>query len=584
VTELDPALLVTRAVNARGHATLWDYLKATPGVDLVDLAERLDGGPAVVLEGIAIEQAFARREAGLLVRDFAARGVRRSLPRGWKAASEHQRATDFGFRPQQQPYPALRRAMLHALEEQPPPDDWSPRGPDDEVLLRAYDTAFGSLSDFERALILRGESLPADGDIAGAAATLCEADIYGGGDVFLREFARTLPAVGHVFAARWCRSEVSNGGLEQLLENPTGVLVPEGAAGLLAIGMPKAAQALLQAQNLFWFGYPRDQERRRRALGRFWLGRGKLATLAKELGHRLWREGGGFDVAADAYAADHVFGDCWDVLQTRPGVPLAELVKERASPLSATAFGMLAVEQALARREAAAVVRDLVLRRLQVELPRGWTAGSALERSLVFSLAGLEREPYRSLLREMAERCANTATPDQPPNRPDDPWLIARYEQAFSTLPPEDQELVSRGERRSLPGERYQRAVKLDLGWMIALNHRRVPQKHRHVALNHELREKVLAVGFAKALELAIGRVLPECGEGLRALGMAKTADKLDEVAVSRGASDRDARLTVLTQDFLAVMASEAGGFDRAADAYVSAPDFPAPDDCVPQP
>lgn len=44
-----PQQSVAEAVRARGHQTLWDYLRANPGVPMVEVAETLDAAPAVVL-------------------------------------------------------------------------------------------------------------------------------------------------------------------------------------------------------------------------------------------------------------------------------------------------------------------------------------------------------------------------------------------------------------------------------------------------------------------------------------------------------------------------------------------------------
>jgi hypothetical protein len=55
VTESDatddppPQQSVAEAVRARGHQTLWDYLRANPGVPMVEVAETLEAAPAVVL-------------------------------------------------------------------------------------------------------------------------------------------------------------------------------------------------------------------------------------------------------------------------------------------------------------------------------------------------------------------------------------------------------------------------------------------------------------------------------------------------------------------------------------------------------
>lgn len=86
--------------------------------------------------------------------------------------------------------------------------------------------------------------------------------IYDGAIVFTEQFRQLPVAVGHLFAAHWCQSEIRNGGFSQFFLNPTGVLAPEAAAGFRAIGLPELADVLERAMSYFSQPYPREQEPR----------------------------------------------------------------------------------------------------------------------------------------------------------------------------------------------------------------------------------------------------------------------------------------------------------------------------------
>jgi hypothetical protein len=86
--------------------------------------------------------------------------------------------------------------------------------------------------------------------------------IYAPPDEFLTQFAAVRPAVGHLFAAHWCQSEVRNGGLHQFFGNPTGILAPEARDGFRAVGIVEWADILDEAMQFFGDPYPRVREDR----------------------------------------------------------------------------------------------------------------------------------------------------------------------------------------------------------------------------------------------------------------------------------------------------------------------------------
>jgi Domain of unknown function (DUF4375) len=92
--------------------------------------------------------------------------------------------------------------------------------------------------------------------------------IYNGPEVFLFQFGKVRPELGHLFASHWCQSEVCNGGFDQFFYNSTGVLAPEAAEGFQAIGLDDLAALVRQAMSVFGDPYPRDREVRCDLLGR----------------------------------------------------------------------------------------------------------------------------------------------------------------------------------------------------------------------------------------------------------------------------------------------------------------------------
>jgi hypothetical protein len=87
-------------------------------------------------------------------------------------------------------------------------------------------------------------------------------DIYQSPKRFLDTY-RSAPEIPRLlFAAHFCESEVSNGGLHQFFSNPTGILAPEAVQAFRRIGFADAAGILERAMGFFGTPYPRDQELR----------------------------------------------------------------------------------------------------------------------------------------------------------------------------------------------------------------------------------------------------------------------------------------------------------------------------------
>jgi hypothetical protein len=122
-----------------------------------------------------------------------------------------------------------------------------------------------------------------------------------GVSVFLGSYARAPRQAALLYAAHFCQSEICNGGFYQLFHNSTGVLVPEAIEGFRTIGQSKIAGIVGTAASLLGSPYPRDRDMRRSVLTA--LDRNRFAALDNEFYSLITDENGGFENAADRYAA-----------------------------------------------------------------------------------------------------------------------------------------------------------------------------------------------------------------------------------------------------------------------------------------
>jgi hypothetical protein len=131
--------------------------------------------------------------------------------------------------------------------------------------------------------------------------------IYDGPELFLAQYQKVPPALGHLFAAHWCRSEVYNGGFHQFFTNWTGVLAPEAVEGFRAIGLDDCATVIEEAMKFFGNVYPRDRHQRCEVLasipGRTREEWDPFYQLDERFYDLIDLENGGFDEAADKYAS-----------------------------------------------------------------------------------------------------------------------------------------------------------------------------------------------------------------------------------------------------------------------------------------
>ena len=119
------------------------------------------------------------------------------------------------------------------------------------------------------------------------------------------EYLATVTRVGRpralLCAAFLTYGEVCNGGFEQLFSNSSGMLVPEAIECFRALGMPICADVIDQAASLLGKPFPRERGQRQDKLNGLY--RAQLDELAKTFYRHMDIENGGWETAADKYAA-----------------------------------------------------------------------------------------------------------------------------------------------------------------------------------------------------------------------------------------------------------------------------------------
>ena len=121
--------------------------------------------------------------------------------------------------------------------------------------------------------------------------------------MFLRELEATPERARHLLTAHWCASEISNGGFQQFFAGAAGVMAPEAAAGLRALGLADSAAVLDRAMALP--GPAVSRARSPGATSAEEAGGGKrspFTALDDEFLRSLQARPGGFDAVAASYA------------------------------------------------------------------------------------------------------------------------------------------------------------------------------------------------------------------------------------------------------------------------------------------
>ena len=137
-------------------------------------------------------------------------------------------------------------------------------------------------------------------------------------DTFAQTFGAAPRSMALLYAAHFCQSEICNGGFTQFFWNSTGVLAPEAVQGFVAIGQPRVGALVQAAMSVLGASFPRDRGARQSALEALRGERDKqddsdecpryrnieeFSPMEDEFYSLLGSEAGGFETAADAYAA-----------------------------------------------------------------------------------------------------------------------------------------------------------------------------------------------------------------------------------------------------------------------------------------
>jgi hypothetical protein len=125
-----------------------------------------------------------------------------------------------------------------------------------------------------------------------------------GPEAYFDSMSETPREFALLYAAHVCQEEVSEGGLEQFFFSQAGVVGPEALEGFQAIGQESVALLLKGAMEKFGEEYPRERLDRVAVLDDM---DGETAetlmALEENLLDLIGKEAGGFEAAADRYAA-----------------------------------------------------------------------------------------------------------------------------------------------------------------------------------------------------------------------------------------------------------------------------------------
>lgn len=129
-------------------------------------------------------------------------------------------------------------------------------------------------------------------------------NIYDSGESYLQSLEEVRPELGRLYAAHLCQSEVCNGGFEQFFFDSSGILAPEAVEGFEAIGQESIALLVKGALEKFGEPYPRERFDRVAILDDMDEETAEtLTALEENFFDLIGKEAGGFEAAADRYAA-----------------------------------------------------------------------------------------------------------------------------------------------------------------------------------------------------------------------------------------------------------------------------------------
>ncbi len=134
-------------IRELGFDSVTHFLSQFPGEPYVTVVNHLgDDFVALQIMRMQIEEATSEKAIERLAMDAIVRELNYQLPCGWGSGSNVDFHTSGAFvdwlvrlkRELSHDVEAKARSVWHALKELSPPIGWSPRGPDDDVIVRAF--------------------------------------------------------------------------------------------------------------------------------------------------------------------------------------------------------------------------------------------------------------------------------------------------------------------------------------------------------------------------------------------------------------------------------------------------------------
>lgn len=138
---------IRQRLKERGFASMTEFAGARPNASLLTLAHELgeEDVAAIQVEDLLHTEAFENRTMARFARDLFARRLHEEIPDGWNVSDRY----DFRFR-KAGAYASWGAAFFEedeaaadtayeCLLAQPIPRGWLPTGPDDPLLLRAFE-------------------------------------------------------------------------------------------------------------------------------------------------------------------------------------------------------------------------------------------------------------------------------------------------------------------------------------------------------------------------------------------------------------------------------------------------------------
>jgi hypothetical protein len=133
-------------IRATGYETITDFLAKSPADSYFDLAERLgEDVAALQLQWMQFGEANDERSIRFAAMDSFVREITYHLPKGWKqdAKSDFDTAGVYAdwigrIQEKQGELRPKAQAVWDALKKASPPIGWLPKGPDDPLIVSAF--------------------------------------------------------------------------------------------------------------------------------------------------------------------------------------------------------------------------------------------------------------------------------------------------------------------------------------------------------------------------------------------------------------------------------------------------------------